>query len=102
MNKDIFRGLVIGIVCICLTQFAYAEDKPIKFTETQKKTLEGMVIAFQVAQGRVTDFVNYLSAEYKVDQSYMVSKDMSGFEKAQPKVELPQAQQRPAPVAPTK
>ena len=81
--------LLFVIVCISLAGFAFAEDKPIKFTETQKKTLEAMIIGAQVAQGRLIDFKNYLVAEYKVDQSYKILEDLSGFEK------IPQPKQEP-------
>ena len=80
--------LLFVIVCISLAGFAFAEDKPIKFTPTQQKTLESMVMGAQVAQNRIKEFVDYLVAEHKVDQSYRISKDLSGFEKIpQPKVE---------------
>lgn len=66
------------VVVMVFSSLVFAEDKPIKFTETQKKTLEDMVMANNIAQNRIKDFVNYLVAEYKVDQSYTISKDMSG------------------------
>jgi len=89
MKKHLlFAAVIIIFICLLLTMNCFAEDKPIKFTPTQQKTLEAMVMGTQVAQNRIKEFVDYLVAEYKVDQSYTISKDMSGFEKIpQPKEE---------------
>ena len=106
MRKILLFAVVVIIFIVLLMANCFAEnfaksnltsdsnsvkipkENLIKFTETQKKTLEAMVMGAQVAQNRIKEFVDYLVAEHKVDQSYRISKDLSGFEKIpQPKVE---------------
>ncbi len=52
-----------------------------KFTPAQKEMLEKKVIANQMTQQQMNEFVEFLKKEHQVGNDWQILRDLSGFEK---------------------